>query len=79
MYNTISFWLEFSEFLKQHIYVRLTEWEGRHIAFGADHVGVGVGVVFVARVAHYLHSISWTNGFWPNLHRHIIGREERSD
>ena len=78
MYNTILFWLEFSELLKQHIYVPLTEWERGHIAFGADHVGVGVGVVVGACVAHYLHSISWTNGFWPNYHRHI-GREERSD
>ena len=52
-----------------------TEGEGGHIAFGADPVGIGV------RVAHCLHSIYWANGFssLPNMHRHIIGREEKSD
>ena len=38
-------------------FVPATEGEERHIAFGADPFGVGV------RVAHYLHSISWTKGW----------------
>ena len=45
---------------------------GWHIAFSADPVGVGV--------ASCLHSISLMNdGFWPNLHKFIIGLGKNDD
>ena len=43
------------------------EWRGGYIAFGANPFGVGVGVSVsvgvCVRVAHFLHSLSWTNGW----------------
>ena len=42
-----------------------TEWEVGHIAFGADPVGVPL-------------SPEPMGGFWPNSHRHIIRRKEKS-
>ena len=44
---------------------------GTYIAFGVD---PGVSIALSA-----LLSPEPMGGFWPNLHRHIIGREERSD
>ena len=47
----------------------------RHIVFGVDPIGVGVGVLF-----HFCAlSNEPDNGFGPNLHRYIVGRMGRVD
>ena len=63
-----------SSFLSyQNHYIPSTEREVGHIAFGADPVGVGSALLLLCALHVSPESMG---GFWPNLHRHIMGGGE---